>query len=483
MNTIRKHKSLLFLVLVFGIIYSLISLVNHYNFRTYALDLGAYTNAMYDYIHFKWNDSGVFKAEPENLLADHFDLYLMIFSPASLVLGTYTLLIVQILFLLFGGCGVYKYFNDDNANRSSVALYAAMYFYLFFGVFSAVSCDYHSNVVAASIVPWFFHTVRKEQLKSASLLFILILISKENISLWMMFICLGLAMEFRKRVHLKKYLLGASLLSGTYFLIITILVMPSLSNSHTYQHFNYSFLGNSYQDAFIHLINNPVESFKALFINHTGHPDGESVKIELHIFLMISGFLFLIKKPQYIFMLLPIFFQKLYHDNHNMWGIGFQYSIEFAPIMAIGVFEVISEWKPEKRIRHLSVITLVLTGSATVRLMDSTALYTNKSNIRFYQSSHYTRDYNVKMVHQRLSELPENAVVSAQSAFLPHLALRDRIYQLPIIKEAGYIIYSEKEGSYPLKESELDSMTNQLIHSGEWRIIYNKDIKILKKTP
>ncbi len=105
-----ENKQLLIVIAFFAIVYSLISLVNHYCFRTYALDLGAYTNALYDYFHFQWNDSAVFKELGENLLADHFDLYLIIFSPFSLFFGSYTLLIVQIVFILLGGVGVHRYF-------------------------------------------------------------------------------------------------------------------------------------------------------------------------------------------------------------------------------------------------------------------------------------------------------------------------------------------------------------------------------------
>ena len=70
---IAEDKHFWILTALFVAIYSLISFVNHYNFRTYALDLGAYTNAIYDYSHFKWNDSTVFKEIQENILADHLD--------------------------------------------------------------------------------------------------------------------------------------------------------------------------------------------------------------------------------------------------------------------------------------------------------------------------------------------------------------------------------------------------------------------------
>ena len=51
MNRIRQdNRNRIILASVFtvvGVLYALISLVNHYLFKTYALDLGLYTHVMY----------------------------------------------------------------------------------------------------------------------------------------------------------------------------------------------------------------------------------------------------------------------------------------------------------------------------------------------------------------------------------------------------------------------------------------------------
>ena len=204
--------------------------------------------------------------------------------------------------------------------------------------------------------------------------------------------------------------------------------------------------------------------------------------MELHVLLITSGLPFLIKKPQYLLMLLPVYFQKLFHDNYSMWGIGGQYSIEFAPIMAIGIFMVISKFK---RIRFrviMSSVVLFLATASTIRTIDNTIFFTDKSRIRFYQKSHYQRDYDVKSVHKYLLKIPKNANVSAQSPFVPHLSLRENIYQFPIIKNADYIVYSRKEGSYPLLKEEFELKINQLEHSGDWEILYDDDLTILRKS-
>ena len=65
----KRHKNIT-LAAVFttaGVLYCLISLVNHYLFKTYALDLGLYTHAMYDYAHFRIDDCSMFLPQPQSI--------------------------------------------------------------------------------------------------------------------------------------------------------------------------------------------------------------------------------------------------------------------------------------------------------------------------------------------------------------------------------------------------------------------------------
>lgn len=481
-----KHKtnSLPILIAVTaGMLYALISVINHYLFRTYALDLGAYTNAMYDYIHFQMNDSSVFKEVDENLLADHFDIYLILFSPFSLIWGSYTLLIIQIIFILSGGIGVYRFFGLFRHERNFGAI-AMAYFYIFFGVFSAVSYDYHSNAISAAVLPWLFYYLNKRRLFISGLLILFMLISKENTSLWLSFISLGLLVNYRNDRSVRNFLIIALVVCISYFITITGFIMPWLSNNNSYAHFNYSYLGTNAYEVVYHLFNHPIESFRVLFINHTGNPAGDYAKTEFHLILLFSGLPVLLFRPQYFLMLIPVYIQKLFNDNISIWGINAQYSIEFAPILAIGIFSVLQDMRKIRTARYIAVLTLLSATICTARMMDNTVLFFPKARIRFYQPIHYRRNYSVQKVHTMLSTIPRDAVVSAQSPFLPHLALRDRIYQFPTIKDAGYIVFSKKEDPYPIDKERFDSLTRQLEISGKWASEFNEDgFTILKKIP
>jgi uncharacterized membrane protein len=479
---LKSNKYLLLSLVFFGLIYALISIINHYNFRTYALDLGLYTNALYKYAHFGLADSLMVRNSHEYLLGSHFDLYLVLFSPLVYIFRTYTLLIVQIASVLAGGIGVYKYFELIKPKYRHTPLFASVYFFLFYGIYSALSYDYHSNVVAAMIIPWFFYFFKKKNYLVSAILVLFIVISQENIALWLTFICLGLAFECRKDKVALSYLSVFMIFSLIYFLIVIYVIIPGFSNSNEYTGFSYSILGGTPFEALKNLILHPVDNFKVLFINHNQSIAGDYVKLEMHLMVLISGMFLLFLKPHYLFMLIPVYFQKLFHDNYVVWGIDCQYSIEFAPILTIGIFSAINEFKNEKAVKILTAMVIFGVLFSTVKVMDKTVLYTNKSRIRFYSADHYKRKYDVNQVHKQLDQIPGDAIICAQSPFVPHFTLRDKIYRFPMIKDANYIVVSEKEDIYPFDNETFQQKINQLKLSGEWETLNESEgLVVLKR--
>ncbi len=474
---------LVYIFLVFAVVYSLISIVNHYCFRTYALDLGVYTNALYDYLHFHWNDSTVFKEVPENLLADHFDLYLILFSPLSVFFETYTLLIIQIAFVLIGAYGVFQYFEfRTNGLHSNISYLLTVAFLFFFGIYSALSYDYHSNVVASMLVPYLFLNIRKEKWMYAFVCLVVICVGKENMALWMCFVLMGLLWEYRSNKDASKKLILLFLFSLLYFILITKWVMPSFSNSGKFLQFNYSVLGKNFSDALLKLITQPFDVLKLFFINHTNDVRGNYVKLESHIFIFISGLWVLLFKPNYIFMLLPLYAQKMLHDDYQKWSIDAHYSVEFAPLLIIGAGEFILSMKKNIMRTYTSIALVLLNLLCTIRLMDKTIMFTNKSRYRIYQSSHYQRIFNIKNVYDAMLVIPEERVVSAQTSILPHLALRDKIYTFPIIKDAEYIILNLKDDTYPLDTTTFKIISQKIINDSQWEKIFNKEqVYVLRK--
>lgn len=459
----RENKAMVLINLAFLTIYSLICFVNHANYRTYALDLGAYTRALSDYAHFHASYGEVFREVPENILSDHFDILLMLFSPLWWIFGSITLLIVQLAAILLGARGVYKLARFQDLNKATCTM-AATCFLAYFGIFSAVAFDYHSSVVAACMLPWFVLFFKKGEFKKMGWVFIFILISKENMALWMFFVCSALVWMNRRDAWRRNAAVKLSLISILFFIALLFYVMPSFSSQKQYSHFEFHVLGNSFKEIILNMLQHPVRAVSLLFQNHLPDASLANIKAETWIFWLISGGFLLIYRPVFLWMVLPIMMQKMYHDDPAKWSVAQQYNIEFAPLLAWCLLEIVKT-RTVKTQNILAACTLVCCVVVTIRLCDNTVGFVDKTRIRFYQADHYKCDFNKEDVREVLKAIPNGATVSAQSMFVPHLIEKKAVYQYPFGKKAEYILLSTDIHAWPLSPKTLQSRIDSLLSS------------------
>ena len=483
--SLGKNRSLLYIFLIFGILYSCISFVNHNNFRTFGWDLGINNNAIFDYAHFRWNDCMIMQPSFTNVLSDHFSLYPILVSPFYWIFGTWTMLVFQILAILFGGLGIYKYVRrlSENETLSRIAL---LHFFTIWGVFSALSFDYHDNVVATMFVPWFLYYFEQQKWKWSLLFFALILIAKENMALWAAFIGLGLiwisAFEKNRKKLLMSFLFA--FLAITYFILVIKVIIPSLATpGRDYLHNSFNALGSNFGEVVLNIIKHPLKALELLFVNHSGDPGFDGIKAETYFALLLAGGLALFIAPEYLIMIIPIVAQKVFNDIPMRWGISAHYSIEFAPILVIALYTVI--YKIKKRQIPIATISLAISLISCISFLDQrTSEYYNRENSQFYKKSHWVRDFDVAEAHRILAKIPADAKVSAQSSLCPHLAFREYIYHYPFLGDANYIALIPAEtNKYPLNDDTYQKAINDFLASGEWEIAEkNESIIILKKS-
>ena len=346
--TLGKRPKTITLAAVFtvaGVLYCLISLVNHYLFKTYSLDLGFYTHIMYDYAHFCIDDYFIYSRAPRSVLSDHFDLYLMLLSPLIYVFGSYTLLIVQIAGVLLGGWGVYKLiklYTDDDL----LPIFAMAAFFFSFGIIHALAFDYHSNVLTAMMLPWLLYYLKQRRFGLASLFVVLFVIVKENMSLWLFFIAIALMWDYRKDKKALWYLVGYAVFALAYFFIINMIVMPALGGSGG-GFSRYAHLGDNYLDIAKNLLMHPGKALELLYVNTSGLSRFDGVKEEFYICALATGMLLTLLKPNYLIMLIPLVAQKMLASDGTFWGISLQYSVEFMPVLVISSFMVIAKLKKQ----------------------------------------------------------------------------------------------------------------------------------------
>jgi uncharacterized membrane protein len=458
-NHTQKYLRIkLAVIAFFFFLFSSVSIVNHYLFRTAAYDLGIYNNVIYSYAHFELNHTPIQHPEVFHILSDHFEPVLFLFSPLYWIFGTYTLLWVQIVLIIAGGIGMMKFVRVYTGNEK-LAVLALAHFYTIWGIYSALAFDFHNNITAAMMVPWLLYFFQLGNRRGAVLFFILMLISKENMALYASFVALGLALFYRKepgRRSLGLLLFGAGII---YFVVIVQWVIPSfVSGEQKYIYTKmYAALGTSKGEIMQTLLTRPLYLLKLVFQNHLGDSQFDGIKAELHSMILLSGGILMLYRPAFIVMLIPIYAQKLFISDYTRWGINYHYSIEFVPVICAASFVAIAAIKKESL--QLVAASIIVSASLYVNIqkMDRrVSLWYNSDQVRFYQAGHYRQSFDVAAMHRNLQTLiPANAAVSASSPLVPHLAMREKIYQYPYVNDAEYIALLPSCSGYPLRPEEL----------------------------
>ena len=487
-----RHKGEIIVSMVFLIIYSLISLVNHYNFRTAALDLGMFNHALHSFSQGKMNYFTLdLSGNSPNYFADHFSPLTLLYIPLYYIFGSWTLLIVQIVSILFGAFGCYKIVRY----RIPEMRYPFLILIFFLGqwaIFSALAFDFHNNVVAAMFVPWFFYFLLQKKRIPALVFFVLILIAKENMALWLFFILAGFMLRKGIRSfteHFKAYLkfeIPLMLIAMIYFYVVVSVIMPSVSQGEAVNQIaRFGRLGSSLSEIIFYVLSHPIETFKLLFLSQLEDPVSFGIKKELHLVVLFSGGIALLLRPAYLLMLVPIYAQKLFSDNMVMWGINNQYSIEFTPILSLALIDLFARIKTYK-LQYFTLFSFVL-------LAVSTNFYTLKSRVSVWYDSttsdvtkaaHYqSGGLNRSYIHTVLKKIPNDIPLSASACLAPHLVKRDKLYHFPIIKDTEMIVLIKSlRSTYPLSPEEQERTIQDLISSGTFEVIHDKnDLLILKK--
>lgn len=464
------------LAVIFGgaaVALGLVSLVNHYLFRTHAYDLGLFNHALWDYAHLRGNANSVKRFD--NILADHFTVLQIGFAPLWWLFRSWTLLLIQLAAVLVGGWGAWRLHVArltaiDATASLAPARWLTLHFFSTWGIWSALTYDYHDNVVAAMLLPWLLLAFYQRRGGLALLIALLMLLAKENMALWLVGIGLGLAWLYRADPRRRNWALALSAVSAAYFKVITGVLMPALSATGTYLYTDhYAAVGRTFGAVAQTLLTRPLFALRLLWEPFPAQPEWAAVKPELHLLVLGSGGLALLRRPAYALMLGSIYAQKLLSSLPGLWGISYQYSIEFVPVLnaALGHW-LLSNPAPSRRVwpSAAAAIAALLITQITLKTRYSPA--PDPAQARWLSSRHYRRGFDVRAVHRALALVPPDVPVSAQNVLVPHLADRSICYLFPFVGEAEYVVLLPTEDPYPLTDSTRHRTLTRMRRSGAW---------------
>lgn len=481
---LNSSKSTILIVSFFTLIYITISVVNQYTIRTF-FDLGMITQALYQITH---HQTPLFTLGIDGInmpfLATHFSPIIYLYLLIYWIFGSYTPTFIQLSAVLLAGIPIFKYAQivfQNNLKKSNLFL---IHFYLLWGIYGALSFDFHNNVIGTMLVPWIFLFLKKKQFGWLLLSSILMITTMETYGIWLFFLIISYSLwQLKNRKSVDKKIFIIAIIALIYSILVIIWFMPSLQNStQNLQIGRYQHLGNSVSEITSTLVKNPLIILKSLYMNF----NDESLAWNKLIFwclLIFSGGFLMVKNPILIILFITPLLFKLLSKDAVFYGVYHQYSIEFVPLLSLILIEGIHKIKP---INHQKLLVCALSSTfiCTFLMINfSLAEYDYKANSKFYIFEHFDPQIDVQQIKKDLKLIPEGAIVSASNCLSPHLYQRTFLYCFPIIKNAEYLaIIKNSRSPWPLTDEAHAQKIQELSNSGRFQILKeDQDFIILKK--
>ncbi len=460
----------------FFLLFFSVPALNHFYLRLPALDFGIANQAMFSYAGFNdYPSTLILQREQMPYLSLHFSLWVPILSLFSYVFGSYTLLLFQSLALVFAGFYLVKIAKHLQINNSILPV-LLIQFYSIWAIFAAISDGFHDNTLAACFVPALFLGFLKADKKLIITAFVGILISKENMAIWMPALLVSFLLSSNQIQKLWKFIGLLLLVDFVYFLLVTQLIMPALNPTGKFEQIErFSHLGKSFKEIIFYIIQHPLDMFKMMFFSHIQPDEMENIKHEFWFVLLASGFVAVLFKPSLLIAFLPLLFQKLWNKEVVFWGINYHYGIEMAPLLSIAIIIMIGKFQSTKIKWVLASLFLFFTGYTTYSKMQirKSVWYDDKKENIFSQK-HYTSSINFNQIKANLNYIQADDMVSTNSGLVPHLANRKSVFLFPRIeKNCKVLLLKDCLDVYPLTQDEYKKEIAALNNAAISKSLYN----------
>lgn len=462
----KDNLLVLLLILIFAIIYSIISISSHNHFETFAWDLG-----FFDQIIWKVSRGDILAYSTiakENLLADHFQVVLYFLAPLYwMVSDVRIILMAQSFLVVFASYPLYLLAKDKTKNTvfSFSVVLASL---LFIGTQWTILNEFHQTAFVPLFLILVFYALHFQKMRLYWLGIAGLLITKEEFSL--LVASLGLLVLFGLKLK-KAGIITSSIGVFSFFFLINFL-MPAFSVKGVYSHYDFGQAGFTPEDVIKKSISDPLFFFKSMI-----YP---TVKIKTVFTTFLSyGFLPLFS-PIYLIPISENFitrfiyagpqFTKWINVNHHGAPLGILLSVATI-YSSTGIVRFLHRRKIMAVNKSLTLVGVYL---IFVSLGQNLVFHGPINSI--FKPQLYTMSAWMKDNYEIIKEVPENVPLAVQNSLLPHLSQREKIYLLPEINDAEYLVVDFHDGPNkysPLKFNQMFELVQKSIRDGNF-YIYKK---------
>jgi uncharacterized membrane protein len=429
----RRPLLLLFILLVVGL-YSLVAILRYRHFES-GLDLAIFDQAVWHYSRFEAPAVSVRLNHQENLLGDHFHPIIALLAPLYWIVNRVEALLVgQALIVALSIIPIFLFTERRLGNRAAW-LFTCSYS-IYWGVQRTLEFEFHEVAFAVPLIAFAIYFIDLRKPKGYFACFILLLLTKENMSVQVAFFGIYLLLLKRYRDGLISFAVGVI----TFPLIIKV-VVPFFSGRR-YFYWTYDALGTDLTSALKTMLRKPGLVLSLL----TSPP----VKLRT-LWLIFSPFLFLSLCSPILVLFIPPLAERFLSDRPVFWGTLYHYNATIAPLVALAAADGL--WRLTKLLKAAPTArrAFVFVPSLAILLI-SLYLLMGLPLWRLTSTGFWRLNESDRDGYLALSVIPPNATVTAETCIATHLTHRRAVYIMsPTLRQpnADYIIASSHVIHYP----------------------------------
>ena len=442
------------LPLIYGLIFSILALRLHAGFRTYALDMGQFDQAI-------WNTAqGRFMVNtlrPPNSMAWHFSPGFALLAPLYWIWpDPRLLLLAQVAALTLSGVPLYLYARRRLAPLGAILVLAGYYLAPGLQTISLMEFKRISLAIPAIALAWYALVTRRPWLVGVSLFFALLF--KEDVTL--LVIPFGLYMILASRATRKHGIV--LVLGGIVWLALTLFVfLPLFRGEKTpaeaiYPQLGYfSFLKNK----------TSVEAVRAVLRRPWLLVEPVFRLDRLQALLRVLGPMALLPllAPDILALALPMLLVLQSSTVAKVFQLRDYYVTPLLPVFYGAA--VIALSRLPRRLRPWGILALLLSS------LVGFYLYSPGLGGRAYDPALYLVEPRHRLGEMALRTIPPQASVSAQCGVATHVAHRQEVYQFPIkAQEVDYVALDLKGNRYPLLKQDYILEVKKLLVDPTWSL-------------
>lgn len=412
------------LLFSFLILINYITFSKHLNFYSSWFDLWIFDQVIYKYSNFEFPASSSIR-EISNIEADHFHPILLVYALIYKIYASPLVLIfLQNFFFTLWWLWIYK-ISKYKLHIPVIWFWLTLLYLIFKWNINALLFDFHPLVIAVSLFPWlFYYSIKKDWLKYF-LLLIPILLTKENLSIYIIFFWIyQFFIQKERKVWIISFLIWS-----IYFYLVMNYFLPAMWWGWKY--WSYDALWTNPKELIINTFLHPLNFLSVIFWS--------SIKIITYLHHLWSGLYIAIFSPLVI-LLIPSYAQKFLSSREEFWTMNFHYSIDIYWIIAVWIIFTLVSLKHKYPKNHIKIITIL-----------SIFIFINWLLINLYKSPILYSNYkleNKKILNTIIKWLPDSIKLSTQNNIVPHFSHNKDIYIFPNLWNSEYILLNTKINSW-----------------------------------